>query len=58
MPNEDAEIVVASGGVIGLYTALSLRAEGYQVLLVDRDEFGAGASQGNAGVMGLQVETA
>lgn len=48
---EDAEIIVAGGGVIGLCTALTLRGEGREVLLVDRDEPGAGASQGNAGIL-------
>jgi D-hydroxyproline dehydrogenase len=48
---EHSEIIVAGGGVIGLCTALHLRGEGREVLLVDRDEPGSGASHGNAGVM-------
>lgn len=47
----EAEIVVAGAGVIGLCIALQLRSEGREVLLIDRDEPGAGASRGNAGVL-------
>lgn len=48
---EEAEIIVVGGGAIGLCTALRLRGEGREVLLVERDEPGAGASRGNAGVL-------
>lgn len=53
MSTEAAEIVVAGGGVIGLCTALTLCGEGREVLLVDRNEPGTGASQGNAGVLAI-----
>lgn len=48
---EQTEIVVAGAGAIGLCTALRLRGEGREVLLVERDAPGAGASCGNAGVV-------
>ncbi|HEY0683680.1 MAG TPA: FAD-dependent oxidoreductase [Steroidobacter sp.] len=51
MPPECADIVIIGAGAIGLCTALRLRAEGREVLLVDRDEAGSGASRGNAGVL-------
>lgn len=37
--------------MIGLCIALRLRTEGREVLLIDRDEPGGGASRGNAGVL-------
>lgn len=48
---EEAEVVVAGAGAIGLCVALQLRNAGREVLLVDRDEPGEGASRGNAGVL-------
>jgi D-hydroxyproline dehydrogenase len=48
---EEAEIIVAGGGAIGLCTALRLRNEGREVLLVDRNEPGSGTSHGNAGIL-------
>lgn len=49
--SHDAEIVVVGAGAVGLCTALQLRLEGRDVLLVDRNEPGLGASFGNAGVL-------
>jgi glycine/D-amino acid oxidase-like deaminating enzyme len=51
MKMQEAEVIVAGAGAIGLCTALQLRLAGREVLLVDRDEPGAGASRGNAGVL-------
>lgn len=48
---ESAGIVIAGAGVIGLCSALWLQGEGHDVLLIDRDEPGSGASFGNAGVL-------
>lgn len=48
---EEAEVIVAGAGAIGLCIALQLRNAGREVLLVDRDEPGEGASCGNAGVL-------
>lgn len=42
-------VVVIGGGIIGLSIALSVQAEGTDVLLVDKNEIGSGASFGNAG---------
>lgn len=47
---KDSEILVIGAGVIGLCIALRLLREGREVLLIDRDEPGRGASGGNAGV--------
>ena len=51
MLRDESEIVIAGGGVIGLCTALRLRGEGREVLLVERNEPGSGTSSGNAGVL-------
>lgn len=51
MPTETSEIVVLGAGAVGLCTALQLCALGREVLLIDRDEAGSGASRGNAGVI-------
>lgn len=51
MLTEHAEVIVAGAGAIGLCTALCLLEAGREVLIVDRDEPGAGASRGNAGVL-------
>lgn len=44
-----ADVVVIGGGYTGLSTALSLRAQGADVALLERDFAGAGASGRNAG---------
>ncbi|MBP6862720.1 MAG: FAD-binding oxidoreductase [Neisseriaceae bacterium] len=41
--------IVVGGGIIGLSVALTLQARGVDVLLVDKDRIGMGASFGNAG---------
>lgn len=43
------KVIVVGGGVIGLATAWSLARRGADVVVVERDRCGAGASAGNAG---------
>lgn len=43
--------IVVGGGVIGLCTAYYLAKEGMDVLLLERDRIGSGASSGNAGAV-------
>jgi glycine/D-amino acid oxidase-like deaminating enzyme len=50
----ETDVLVVGGGVIGLCTALELRREGRQVLVVERREVGAGASGNNAGSCAIQ----
>ncbi len=45
------DIAVIGGGVIGLAVALQLRREGREVLLLEPNEPGSGASFGNAGTI-------
>jgi len=45
------EIAVVGAGVVGLATALHLAAEGREVMLIDPNEPGSGASFGNAGTL-------
>jgi len=47
--DERADVVVIGAGCTGLATALALREEGMNVVLLDRDFAGAGASGRNAG---------
>lgn len=52
MPASDRiEIAVVGAGVVGLATALRLAAEGREVMLIDPNEPGSGASFGNAGTL-------
>lgn len=44
-------MLVVGGGVIGLCTAYYLTRAGAEVMLLERDEIGAGASSGNAGAV-------
>lgn len=46
------DCIVIGSGVIGCATALQLQREGQSVLLLDTDRPGAGASFGNAGMVG------
>lgn len=46
-----SEIAVFGAGFVGLSTAISLRQQGKDVILVDKETLGAGASYGNAGVI-------
>ena len=45
------DIVVLGGGVVGLATALRLLNSGREVMLIDPEEPGTGASYGNAGTI-------
>lgn len=45
------EIAVIGAGVVGMTTALQLAREGREVLLIDPDDPGMGASYGNAGTI-------
>ena len=48
MDGADTEIVIVGAGVIGLAIALQLLDDGHEVMLVDPNEPGSGASFGNA----------
>ncbi|QND65359.1 FAD-binding oxidoreductase [Mesorhizobium loti] len=48
---ETVEIAIVGAGVVGLATALRLAADGREVLLIDPNEPGSGASSGNAGTI-------
>lgn len=43
------DVAVIGAGIIGVCCALSLQAEGFRVLLLDRTGSGEGCSKGNAG---------
>ena len=45
------EIAIVGAGVVGLATALRLAGEGREVMLIDPNEPGSGASFGNAGTL-------
>jgi len=47
----EGKVLVVGGGVIGLCTAYYLTRSGKEVILLERDEIGAGASSGNAGAV-------
>ncbi|ALN71883.1 hypothetical protein M673_04085 [Aureimonas sp. AU20] len=51
MENVSTEIAIIGGGVIGLTTALQLRSDGHEVVLIEPNEPGSGASYGNAGTV-------
>ncbi len=46
----DANVVIVGGGIIGACSAWYLAKQGQSVILLDRDEFGKGASHGNCGL--------
>ncbi|AZO08449.1 MULTISPECIES: FAD-dependent oxidoreductase [unclassified Mesorhizobium] len=48
---KSVEIAIVGAGVVGLATALRLAGEGREVLLIDPNEPGSGASFGNAGTI-------
>ena len=48
---ETTEVAIIGGGVIGLATALRLAAEGREVIVIEPNEPGSGASYGNAGTI-------
>ncbi len=45
----DSQVAVIGGGIIGICIALGLQRSGQQVILIERDLEGNGASYGNAG---------
>lgn len=45
------EVAVFGAGFVGLSTAIALKQSGADVVLVDKDGLGAGASSGNAGII-------
>lgn len=45
------EIIVLGAGIVGVSTALALQSRGHQVILLDQQEPGLGASFGNAGLI-------
>lgn len=45
------DVAVIGAGVVGVSTALWLRRQGYEVLLIERDAIASGASFGNAGTL-------
>jgi D-hydroxyproline dehydrogenase len=51
MSKISTDIAVIGGGVIGLATALQLRADGREVAVLEPNEPGSGASFGNAGTI-------
>jgi D-hydroxyproline dehydrogenase len=51
MSRISTDIAVIGGGVIGLAIALRLRADGREVVVVEPNEPGSGASYGNAGTI-------
>ncbi|RYF38537.1 MAG: FAD-binding oxidoreductase, partial [Cytophagaceae bacterium] len=46
-----SDVAVIGAGVVGVSTALWLRRQGYNVLLIERDSIASGASFGNAGTL-------
>jgi len=51
MSRISTDIAIIGGGVIGLATALRLRADGREVVVIEPNEPGSGASYGNAGTI-------
>ena len=45
------QITIVGAGIVGICCALYLQRDGLEVLLIDRDEPGQGASYGNAGIL-------
>lgn len=52
--NNHNDIVIVGAGIIGLACALSLSRQGWQVLVLDKQEPGMGASYGHAGHMATE----
>ena len=48
----DCAVCIVGGGFAGLWTARALAARGYDVVIIERDRVGAGASGRNAGFVG------
>ncbi|MDU8944233.1 NAD(P)/FAD-dependent oxidoreductase [Ovoidimarina sediminis] len=56
MMQENADIVIIGGGIVGLMTARLLAREGADVLLIEAGDLGAEASGANAGSIHLQIQ--
>lgn len=56
MMQENADIVIIGGGIVGLMTARLLAREGADVLLVEAGDLAAEASGANAGSIHLQIQ--
>lgn len=56
MMQDEAEVLVIGGGIVGLMTARNLALEGVDVLLIEAGDLGAAASGANAGSLHLQVQ--
>ena len=56
MAKASGRVIVVGGGVIGLSTAYYLAKSGADVLLLERNEIGSGASSGNAGAVAPGTE--
>ncbi|MEM7047497.1 MAG: FAD-dependent oxidoreductase [Pseudomonadota bacterium] len=50
-PGKDKHAIIIGAGIVGVATTLRLLQGGWRVTLIDREGPGAGASQGNAGVL-------
>ncbi|MCS0504442.1 NAD(P)/FAD-dependent oxidoreductase [Ancylobacter mangrovi] len=48
----DCDVCVIGGGLAGLWTARALAARGHEVVVIERERVGAGASGRNAGFVG------
>lgn len=46
-----AKVVIAGGGIIGLFTAWFLRKDGHEVVVIDRGNLSYNCSTGNAGMI-------
>lgn len=52
--NEINQMTVIGGGIIGLSAALRLQSKGVQVLILEKNTIGSGASLGNAGHLAME----
>ena len=51
MAKDQVDVLVIGAGIVGLSVALALQARGRQVVVIDKEGVGAGASFGNAGII-------
>ncbi len=49
--NQQKDIIIIGGGIIGVSTAYYLAMQGRSVTLIEKDDIGAGGSHGNAGLI-------
>ncbi|HEV7397301.1 MAG TPA: glycine oxidase ThiO [Pyrinomonadaceae bacterium] len=55
-PNENADVVIVGGGVIGLMIARELAQQNVDVMVIERGSLGAEASHAAGGILGPQAE--